>query len=522
VTAAYLAKAGLRVAVIEQNSVAGGGASTQEVTLPGFRHNLHSNFHAIGAGPVIRDLELERHGLRYLYPEVQHTFIFRDATSICLYADHERTAASIGRFSKRDAKHYLELHQQFGSGRMGMFLRQSLFMPPLDEDELAARVQDLDPALGREYLRYRALSLYEAVDQAFTHDRVRTIVKLHCHGSAYQQAESTGHFVLRIVARSGWSGLAVGGSASLTKALMSVIKEHGGAIITGRAVERIDVKAGRVAAVVLDDGSRIRVTRLVVSSLDPASTLAITGEAHLGDDVAAGMRKYEQAAWSLATLHLALSEPPRYRAAESNPDVGRAFGVYFGADSTEDLERSFTEIAQGRLPDRFSGNGACNTLFDPTQAPDGHHTAFWWPFAPYALGNTRTPAWDDRREEIGHRIIQEWSAYAPNLIEPNVVLGRYLFTPLDIERHIPNMVRGSHHGGAYTASQIDSRRPTPELAHYRTPIEGLYLTGAATHPGGSINGAPGYNTANAVVEDLGIDRWWVPVSNSFSNAGLTA
>ena len=121
------------------------------------------------------------------------------------------------------------------------------------------------------------------------------------------------------------------------------------------------------------------------------------------------------------------------------------------------------------------------------------------------------PAWDLRRDEIADRILDEWANYAPNLTRAGVVLGRYLFTPLDIERHIPNMVRGSHHGGAYTHGQIDALRPSPELAHYRTPIRGLYLTGAATHPGGSINGAPGYNTANAIAEDLGIDRWWTPI-----------
>jgi phytoene dehydrogenase-like protein len=400
-----------------------------------------------------------------------------------------------------------------------MFLRRSLFMPPLGDHELAERVQAVDRDLGREYLRYRSLSLYDAVDQAFTHDRVRTIVKLHCHGSAYQQAPATGHFVLRIVARSGWSGLAVGGSASLTKALVAVIEEYGGAILTGRSVQRIDVRAGRVTAVVLDDGSHIRATRIVVSSLDPAGTLALAGEAHMGEDVAVAMRRYEQAAWSLATLHLALAEPPRYRAADSNPDAGRAYGVYFGADSSDELDKSFAEIAHGRLPERFSGNGACNTLFDPTQAPEGMHTAFWWPFAPYALGDAGPSAWDARGEEIADRILQEWSAYAPNLVKAGVVLGRHLFTPLDIERHIPNMVKGSHHGGAYISSQIDSRRPTPELAHYRTPIAGLYLTGAATHPGGSINGAPGYNTANAIVEDLGIDRWWIPVGESGSRGG---
>lgn len=509
VTAAYLAKAGLRIAVVERNAVAGGGCSTEEVTLPGFRHNLHSNFHAIGAGPVTRDLELERHGLRYLYPEVQHTFIFRDDRAITLYADVERTVTSIGRFSPGDARRYAEVHDRFGPGPLGVFLRRSLFMPPLTDDELAERLADGDA--GREYLHFRTLSLYEAVDELFEDDRVRTVVKLHCHGSAYEDAPGTGHFVLRVVARSGWSGLAVGGSAALARALVSVVEENGGVVFTRTPVRRVLVSGGSARGVELDDGRTIAADRFVVSSLDPAGTLRLVGEDALGADVADGMREYRHAAWSLATLHLALAEPPHYRAAEREPDVDRAYGVYFGADSTDELRANFAAIARGELPERFAGNGACNTRFDPSQAPAGGHTAFWWPFAPYAIGTGGPAAWDDRRDEIGERILREWTAYAPNLGHARVVLGRHLFTPIDIERNIPNMVRGSHHGGSYRPGQVDASRPTPALARYRTPVEGLYLTGASTHPGGSINGAPGYNTANAIADDLGIEPWWTPV-----------
>ncbi len=508
VTAAYLAKAGLRVAVVERNPVAGGGASTAEVTVPGFRHNLHSNFHAIGAGPVARDLELERYGLRYVYPEVQHTFVFRDGTSICLYADAGRTAASIARFSPADARSYLELHERFGSGPMGLFLRRSLFSPPLTDDELAER---LTGPLGREYLRYSSLSLHEAVDEAFKHDRVRTVFKLHCHASAYEDAPGTGHFFLRIVARSGWSGLALGGSAALTRALVSVVESCGGTILTGRAVRRVTVVGGAATGVVLEDGVAIGAERFVATSLDPVTNVALVGEEAFGPDVVRRVRDYRWAAWSITTLHLALAEAPRYRAAEANPDVGRAYGVYLGADSSDELRASFAAIERGELPERFSGNGACNTLFDPSQAPAGKHAAFWWPFAPYALADGGASAWDARRDEIAERILDEWSGYAPNLARRGVVLGRHLFSPLDVERHIPNMVRGSHHGGAYVPGQIDASRPTPELARYRTPVGRLYLCGASSHPGGSINGAPGYNAANAIADDLGLERWWTPV-----------
>lgn len=505
VCAAYLARAGLRVAVVERHPIAGGGLSTEEVTLPGFRHNLHSNFHAIGAGPVTRDLELERHGLRYVYPDVQHAFIFRDGTALCLHADAAKTARSIARFSAADGERYLELQDRFGR-RMGPLLRGLQFSAPLTDDQLADRV---DGPLGEEYLAYRAMSLYEAVDRNFEDERVRTVFKLHMHASAYENGPNLGHVFLRIVARSGWSGLAVGGSAALARALIAVIEEHGGRVLTGQGVRRIEVEGGRATGVVLDDGVRLAADRFVASSVDPPQTLELAGDEWFGPDTSRRLRAYRWADWSLATLHLALAELPAYSAAAYDPDVERAYGVYFGVDTSAELERGFEAIRRGELPERFCGNGAANTRFDPSQAPPGRHTAFWWPFAPYDLAGSAAN-WDRDREAIAERILAEWSAYAPNL-RAGAVLGRYLFTPLDIERRCGNMVRGSHHGGGYAGGQIDAGRPIPELAGYRTPVDGLYLCGAGSHPGGSIHGGPGYNAANAIAADLGVERWWTPV-----------
>jgi phytoene dehydrogenase-like protein len=143
-------------------------------------------------------------------------------------------------------------------------------------------------------------------------------------------------------------------------------------------------------------------------------------------------------------------------------------------------------------------------------APPGKHTAFWWPFAPYALRDGGAAAWDQRRAEITERLLEAWRSYAPNLTADNV-LGTFLFTPLDIERSCINMVRGSHHGGAYVPSQLGAARPTPELSQYKTPVEGLFLCGASSHSGGSISGSPGYNCANVISEELQIPRWWTPI-----------
>ncbi len=208
---------------------------------------------------------------------------------------------------------------------------------------------------------------------------------------------------------------------------------------------------------------------------------------------------------------MALNEPPRYRAAEFDPDVGRAFNMAFGVDSSDELETIFLDdIENEQLPRRWHGNGACNTLFDPSYAPPGKHVAFWWPFAPYAFGDKGAESWNEHREEVTRQILEEWREFAPNMTEENV-LATYLFTPLDIERSCITMVRGSHHTIAYVPAQLGGSRPMPELGRYRTPVEGLYLCGSTSHSGGAITGSPGYNCANALADDLDITRWWTPL-----------
>jgi phytoene dehydrogenase-like protein len=155
------------------------------------------------------------------------------------------------------------------------------------------------------------------------------------------------------------------------------------------------------------------------------------------------------------------------------------------------------------------GNGACNSAVDATYAPNDGHSAFWWPFAPYAVGGDAAN-WDRRKDEYAARVLGVWQEYAANLDGDNV-RAKFLFTPLDIERLNTNMVRGAVRMGAYVPSQLGINRPHPLLSGTRTPIEGLYLCGSSTGNGGGINGAPGYIAANAIADDLQLDRPWTRV-----------
>jgi phytoene dehydrogenase-like protein len=503
--AGYLARAGLSVAVVERNPVAGGGCSTAELTLPGFRHNSHSNYHFLEEGPVPADLELHRYGLRYVYPDVQHATIFRDGRAITVHRDPERTAASFARFSRADANTWRDLYRTYGERARGL-MNSFLYSRPLPPAELAER---LHGPLGQDLAGYQAQTIYEAVDRNFGSEQVRVLFKSFLHAISIENVPGTGGFFPRLLSRIARLGLPVGGAVNVARALEGVITAHGGTVLTDAHVDRILVSDARAIGVRLADGRELTAGRFVASAVDAPQTLRLAGADNFGADLAAKVEAYKWAGHSVVTLHLALDEPPRYPAAEFDADVARAFLMVLGADSSEELTQAFAQIHAGRLPERLAGNGALPSLFDPSHAPPGKHVAFWWPWAPYDLdGDAAT--WDSRRDEIADLMLGQWAEYAPNLRKGGV-LGKRLFSPLDIERHCVNMVRGSHHVGAYEPAQLGGNRPVPELGQYRTPITGLYLCGASSHPGGSVSAAPGYNGANAIAADLDIEPWWTPV-----------
>jgi phytoene dehydrogenase-like protein len=211
----------------------------------------------------------------------------------------------------------------------------------------------------------------------------------------------------------------------------------------------------------------------------------------------------------LVTLHLALKEAPRYRAEKFDPDIARAYNIFFGMDDIEQVASCFEECAAKKLPKVLMGNGACNSAFDPTYAPPGRHTAFWWPFAPFAVDGD-PENWEKNRKQYTARLLDVWREYADNLTGDNII-GSYLYTPRDIPLTNANMVRGAVRMGAYIPNQLGINRPHPLMPGSRTPVEGLYLCGSSSGNGGGANGAAGYIAANAIVDDLKLKRTWTPV-----------
>jgi phytoene dehydrogenase-like protein len=503
--AAYLARAGLSVLVLERNAWIGGGTTTDEPLLPGFRFNLHSNFYiGLDHAPFVRDLELHRFGFAYVVPPVQQAAAFRDGTAITIHQDVDRTCASLARFSRHDAEAFRYLNATW-AGAMRPFFTSALFHPPLPPAEMKAR---LSGPQGAELLSHAPLDLFQAVDRHFEDHRIRSFFKLFMHVTTAENEPGTGLVFASTMANITSLALPVGGSSALPQALARVLEACGGAVETNATVREIAVAGGRATGVRLADGRRFEARRFVASAIDAPTTIELAGADAFPEDV---RRKLEAWTWgnhSLVTIHLALRQPPAYRAAAFDADLDRAFNVFFGWDDTEQVIRCFEQCRKSEFPDHLMGNGACNTLFDPTYAPAGQHTAFWWPFAPYALPDG-PEGWDRRREEYAARLLSAWQEFAPNLTK-DTVLGSYLFTPVDIERRNANMIRGAVRMGAYIPSQLGMNRPHPLLAANRTPIEGLYLCGSSCH-GGGVNGAPGYNAANAIADDLTLQRPWTPL-----------
>jgi phytoene dehydrogenase-like protein len=207
-------------------------------------------------------------------------------------------------------------------------------------------------------------------------------------------------------------------------------------------------------------------------------------------------------------VNLSLTEPPRYTGRDAHPDLDHAFMTILGLESPEQIYSLHAQFRKGEPAVRKVTLGTTPTVFDPSQAPSGKHTAFMWEKVPYPLQG-HAENWDGAKLARMGEILEHWRTFAPNLTD-SAILRRLAYSPLDTERHLPNMARGDPGVGWLGVEQRGVNRPFPGIPPYRTGVTGLYLCGACTHPGGNITGLPGYNAARAIAEDLKLAPWWNP------------
>jgi len=499
---AYLGKAGLKTLCIERRHVAGGGLSTvEDPRHPGFLHNTHAFFQrAITTMPWYADLGLERHGARYIEPELNVALLTRDGDALEWWTDIDRTVASFAEFSRRDADTLRRWQHEFVPILRDILIPESRSVPVPPDQRRAALEKS---AAGRRLLAVSELSPLEFVHREFEHPTVKAgLLFFNGLREVDLRVKGFGHHIAALLASPAKAQMSRGGSAALARALEASVRENGGEIRLMTEPARIIVESGRAVGVETHDGEVIRARQFVASSLNPTQTfIDLLDDGLVPHHIREQVEGFQYNLLApLFALHVNLHEPPRYVASAARPELARAFMVIIGLDHADQFLDIVRHHEAGTIPPTVMW-GACPTLFDPSQAPPGEHTAFMWEKLPYRL-NGDPANWDRAREAHGNAMVALWQQYAPNLLD--AVIGRFTRSPLDVERELPNMREGDLLVGAFTNDQVGYHRPFRGAGAYRTHIPRLYLCGSSSHPGGNVTGLPGYNAAHVILSELGI------------------
>jgi len=505
---AYLGRAGLKTVAIERRPVAGGGLSTlEDPRFPGFLHNTHAFFQrAITTMPWYADLDLARHGADYIEPELNVVLLTREGRALQWWTDFERTVASFAQFSTKDAATLRRWHDDFVPIVEDILAWEgrSPPLPPQERRRLLER-----SAEGRRLLAASERSPLEFVHEEFEHPTIQAgLLFFNGLREVDLRLRGFGHHIAALLASPAKAQMSRGGSAALSRALESAVRAGGGEIRLLTEPKRIATEQGRAIGIETAAGELIRARHVIASSLNPHQTfLDLLDPAMLPSELRAKVRGFQYNLLApLFALNLNLREPPRYRAARDHPELEHAFMVIMGLDHVDQFPEIVRHHELGTIPPTVMW-GACPTVFDPSQAPPGHHTAFMWEKLPYRL-NGDPRHWDAERERHGAVMLDLWRQHAPNL--EDAVLGSFTRSALDVERCLPNMREGDLLVGAFANGQIGYDRPFPGAGHYRTHLPGLYLCGSSSHPGGNITGLPGYNAAQIIFADLGLQADWAP------------
>lgn len=516
VLANYLAKCGLKIALLDRRLRYGGGLSTEERTLPGFYHNLHSiNHFSISTTPWFQDLDLAQR-VEYIVPAFEFAQPHTDGTALVFSRDINSTAQSIARFSEADAATFRDWNRRAEEITREIFLKER-YSEPLS----AARRTELlqSSHLGRDFLELTKRQPGDIVDELFEEERVKVLFlfKLSLFGTVLHETlgdESPLGSLIRAFDLATGYELARGGSWNLARALMELYIQAGGTFINQAQVDRIIVQGGQARGVVLDSGRELYARDFVASTVDVRQTFQkMVDPADIPDAYRSKVESFHHTKWTLFGLHLALREPPRYSSGAFDSNVNRALKYNIGSETMRSLSEAHQEVEAGRVPSRVQFGAGALTQLDPSQAPAGHHTAYAWQVVPYAPDGDPDKL-DAMREELSAGIVDKWREYAPNLTEDNI-LGRYTYTAYDYTRELTNMFEGDIFMGELSLDQVLYNH-----FGYRTPISGLYMAGSATHPNGGISGGSGYIAAGIVAKDLGIPTWWTPVDIEGALSGL--
>ena len=500
--AAYLSKAGLSCLVLEAEDRIGGDTATQELTLPGFRHDTCSTAHnIIQASPLLRndELGLGAYGLEYIRPDPVVHFPLPDGTSITMWRDIDRTVSSLARLSPADAGTFRRMMDEYD--QVKEVFSAARYTPIGLGPDLDTRLRD-HPA-GRRWRRRVLESAWDVIRREYEHPAVRAVMAWMAFMTMQPpQRPGTGALAYSLAfgrQRESWV-LPRGGSAALPDALARFVEGRGGTILTGRRVRSLIVESGRCVGVRDQTGETHRARQAVLSSIHPKHLVTMAEEGSWGEDFVDGVGEW-RAGISMFASHYATTLAPTFETPE-----GAVAPVAVGVPhSVERMLRIDLDFALGRVAlDDPPLLVLCPTVADPSRAPDGQHTVKVVGFQPYELpeGSGR---WDEIRHRVATANLEHLRRYAPGFTA-EAILAEAVKSPLDLERMNAHNWHGSCHGGDQDPAQSGAMRPVPGWATHRMPIPGLYQTGSTTHPGASVSAGPGRNAAWVMLDDLGIDR----------------
>jgi phytoene dehydrogenase-like protein len=507
VCAAYLARAGRKVLVLERREILGGCAVTEEIW-PGYRVSTGAYLTSLLQERIVRELDLAGHGYRVDAKDPAFFSAFPDGRHFFMWQDRTRTLQEIAKFSRRDAEVYPQYEDQLE--RISRVVENLLLTPPpqfpparlsdfLDYLHVAALAARLDNKDLVAMVKVFTQSAADFLDEWFESPEVK--VTLATDGvigaNGGPRSQGTAYILLHhcmgsVAGHRGLWGFVRGGMGAVSEAIASAARGYGATVRTNSPVRNVLVRNGQTRGVVLENGDEIQACA-VASNLDPKLTfLRLVGERELPPDFVSAIRKFRIEGTS-CKINLALSGLPDFRAYPGAPGPHHKATMHI-CPSIEYVERAWDDAKYGRPSQAPLLELTIPTMYDPTLAPPGHHImGIFLQYAPYTL---REGTWDDLREPFGDRVIDLIAEYAPNIRD--IVQERQVLTPLDLERRF-GITGGNIFHGDMSLDQMFVMRPVAGWARYRTPIDGLYLCGSGAHPGGGVMGAPGYNAAREIL-----------------------
>lgn len=510
----YLSRAGLKTLVLERRGIVGGCAVTEVIDpelAPDCRVSTAAYIASMLRPEVIRDLRLADYGLKMIACDPAVQAAMPDGSVITWWADRARMREELLQKAPADMQRFFEVEEELQ--RLAAYLQPFFMQAPPDPGRrglsrfiemlrLARRFRGISEHEIAALLRFLTGSLGRFLDDAFETEPVKRLILSNSlygkHGGPYQPGTAMGLLFHLLVGgeeeRQGFAGHVIGGMGAITQAMAASCRDSGVEIRTDCPVGKINLANGKAVGVTLDDGSTIDAS-LVVSNADPKRTfLGLLSPGDLCEEFRRDVSNIHMAG-PCGKVNLVLGSEPRVNGMPASHSPAQR-SLFTLAPSLQEAEDIYNASARGELADHLWIDCVVASNVDPGLVTRGNHVLTCFvQYLPYEL---RQGSWEQRREQLGDKVVEIIGRYAPNV--PSSVVARKIYTPLDLEQTF-GITEGNIFHGDISLGQMFFMRPLPGWARYRTPIDGLYLCGSGTHPGGGVTGAPGHNAARQILKD---------------------